>query len=206
MHFTDLTITALSLLAAQASARTIRIAVGRDGLAFSPSSVTAEEGDVLEYHFYKQHSVAMGDFSSGCTPALQGGFFSGVMKTSGNGPNKNVFRVTVNSTEPMAMYCTVASHCQKGMVGVVNPTSTDSLDRYKTAARAAQANEAPDGMFGGEMVEGNDNTDGGSRTSPYRPTGIASGDRATITGAASQMQASLGVVGAVAVGFAALLI
>lgn len=87
MHFTDLTITALSLLATQASAKTIRIAVGRDGLAFTPSSVTAEEGDVLEYRFYKQHSVAMGDFSSGCTPALQGGFFSGVMKTSGNGPN-----------------------------------------------------------------------------------------------------------------------
>lgn len=106
----------------------------------------------------------------------------------------------------MAMYCTVASHCQKGMVGVVNPTSTDSLDRYKTAARAAQANEAPDGMFGGEMVKGNDDAAGGSRTNPYRPTDTASGDRGTRTGAASHMQASLGGVGAVAVGFAALLI
>ncbi|KAG8415358.1 hypothetical protein J3459_011428 [Metarhizium acridum] len=198
MLFTAVKVAAFSALAAQASAKTIRIDVGKDGLAFSPDSVTAAKGDILEYHFYKQHSVAMGDFANGCTPAAQGGFFSGVMKTSGNGENKEVFQVTVNGTDPMAFYCTVASHCQNGMVGVVNPSSTDSLDEYKSTAKSASANRAPPAMFGGKVVES-------SATSPSGASGTASGAQPTRTGAASHMQASLGGIGAAALGFAVFL-
>lgn len=87
MHFSTITVAAISALAAQASAKTIKIVVGKSGLTFSPDSVTADKGDILEYHFYSTHSVAMGDFASGCTPATSGGFFSGVIKTSGSGAN-----------------------------------------------------------------------------------------------------------------------
>lgn len=87
MHFTTAKVAALSILAAHASAKTIKIVVGKSGLAFSPDSVTADKGDILEYHFYNQHSVSMGDFASGCTPATSGGFFSGVIKTSGSAAN-----------------------------------------------------------------------------------------------------------------------
>ncbi|KID95275.1 extracellular serine-rich protein, partial [Metarhizium majus ARSEF 297] len=198
MLFTAVKVAAFSALAAQASAKTIRIDVGKDGLAFSPDSVTAANGDMLEYHFYKQHSVAMGDFANGCAPAARGGFFSGVMRTSGNGENSQVFQVMVNSTNPMAFYCTVASHCQGGMVGVVNPSSTDSLDKYKSTAKSASTNQAPPAVFGGRMAQG-------SATSPSGASGTASGAQPTKSGAASHMQASLGGIGAAALGFAAFL-
>jgi plastocyanin len=100
MLFSTLNLLVLTL-AAQASAKTIKIVVGKDGLAFSPNTTTAEKGDILEYHFYKQHSVAMGDFANGCTPASQGGFFSGVMKTSGTGPNVSDRRPFLMSVLPM---------------------------------------------------------------------------------------------------------
>lgn len=95
----------------------------------------------------------------------------------------------VNNTDPMAFYCTVASHCQSGMVGVVNPSSSNSLDKYKSSAKSASANKAPPAMFGGKMVQS-------SATSPATPTK---------TGAASHIQASLGGIGAAAFGFAAFL-
>ncbi|TWU74622.1 hypothetical protein ED733_002106 [Metarhizium rileyi] len=195
MLFHKARVIALSLLAARASAKTITIAVGKDGLTFTPSSVTAAKGDILEYHFYKVHSVAMGDFANGCTPAAQGGFFSGVIKASGNVANKEVFQVTVNDTDPMAFYCTVGSHCQNGMVGVVNPSSTDSLDKVKSTAKSASVNKAPPAMFGGRMAE----------NTAASATGTASGAQPTKTGGATHMQASLGGIGAVAVGFAAFL-
>lgn len=106
MLFTAVKVAAFSALAAQASAKTIRIDVGKDGLAFSPDSVTAANGDMLEYHFYKQHSVAMGDFANGCRPAAQGGFFSGVMRTSGNGENVSCYPsagLVVDSGVPVAV-------------------------------------------------------------------------------------------------------
>lgn len=83
--FTNTKTAALSLLAVQASAKTIQIAVGKDGQVFTPNSVTAAKGDILEYHFYKQHSVAMADFASPCAPAAKSGFFSGVIQVSGSG-------------------------------------------------------------------------------------------------------------------------
>jgi uncharacterized cupredoxin-like copper-binding protein len=32
-----------------------------------------------------------------------------------------VFTVTVNDTNPIWFYCGVPTHCQAGMVGVINP-------------------------------------------------------------------------------------
>lgn len=59
------------------SAKTIEIKAG-PGLEFSPSSTTAEIGDVLEFHFYpRNHSVAQGFYANPCQPAQAGGFFSG---------------------------------------------------------------------------------------------------------------------------------
>ena len=58
-------------------AKTIPIGVGEGGLVFNPSSVTADIGDVLQFHFYpRNHSVVQGSFSSPCQP-LAGGVYSG---------------------------------------------------------------------------------------------------------------------------------
>lgn len=83
MHFSA-KVACLSLLAAHASAKTIKIVVGKNGLDYNPNSVKADKGDILEYHFYSMHSVAMSDWSKGCTPPATGGFFSGVVQAAGS--------------------------------------------------------------------------------------------------------------------------
>lgn len=56
-----------------------------DTFVFKPSSLVAEVGDTIEFHFAptgflpSNHSVAQGTFDSGCEP-LPGGFFSGNME------------------------------------------------------------------------------------------------------------------------------
>ncbi|KAG5928213.1 hypothetical protein E4U42_001097 [Claviceps africana] len=219
MYFTNIvTAAAVSLLAAQASAKTISIDVGKDGLTFSPDSVKADKGDVLEFHFYNVHSVAMGDFAKGCAPAAKGGFYSGFVRSSKSGPdgeNKDVFQVTVDSTDPTPFYCTVGSHCQAGMVGVINPSSTDSLDKYKKKVQTVAENMSPSEAFGGKMVASSGKSDGGksdvstsaSPTGTSRASSTSAAPQASKTAGASQIKTSLLVgVGAMALGFAALLI
>jgi plastocyanin len=95
------------------------IYVGKDGLSFTPDTTTAAVGDSLVFHFYPGHTVAQGSFDSPCTPA-SGGFYSGPISAS-SGEAKEKFVVKVNNTDPMWIYCTIPSHCEAGMVGVINP-------------------------------------------------------------------------------------
>jgi plastocyanin len=54
-------------LAATAAAKTVVITAGSGGFLFSPDSVTADVGDVLEFHFVGSiHSAVQGDFSTPC--------------------------------------------------------------------------------------------------------------------------------------------
>ena len=74
MHLASL----LPLIAVPLSlAKSITIGVGEGGLVFKPESVTADIGDLLQFHFYpKNHSVVQGSFSTPCQP-LAGGVYSG---------------------------------------------------------------------------------------------------------------------------------
>lgn len=59
------------------------IDVGKDGLSFSPSSLTVTPGDKVEFHFYPPaHSVAQSSFANPCEPISDGGFYSGLMVTA----------------------------------------------------------------------------------------------------------------------------
>jgi len=134
----------------QATAGTIKINVGEQGITYSPNSVKAAAGDILEFHFFPGgHDVAMSDFSKACNPAASGGFYSGLFNPK-DGESPDVFRVTVNSTDPIFFYCSVPGHCRGGMVGVVNPSSDQTLDAYRNAARSATASSPP-GPFGGQI-------------------------------------------------------
>jgi hypothetical protein len=87
--FTTLII--LAVLALQAGATTIPIAVGRFGLTFSPNTVQVAQGDVLEFRFWaKNHSVVQGTWGKACAPIDQGGFFSGFFPTAAGAPNVNL--------------------------------------------------------------------------------------------------------------------
>ncbi len=72
---------------ASSSAGSIQtVNVGADGLVFTPSSLQAAVGSMVEFHFFPPtHSVAQSSFSSPCAPLNNGsGFFSGLIQSSGS--------------------------------------------------------------------------------------------------------------------------
>ncbi|KAK3389917.1 extracellular serine-rich protein [Podospora didyma] len=157
-------------LVAHAAAVDIRIDVGLTPLTFTPNTTTAKVGDYLEYHFHTatQHSVVAGDFASPCTPAKTGGFYSGFFSTTGTGENPNVFRVLVNTTDPIFFYCSYLRHCENGMVGVVNPGS-QTLAAYKSSAASASGSVSPPGVFGGVVTTANSSSSTPSSSTSSAP-------------------------------------
>jgi plastocyanin len=84
----------LAGLAATAVAKTIVITAGTGGLAFSPDTVTAAVGDILEFHFVGSiHTAVQGDFSSPCVQS-SGGFDSGKITSVGYHPSPVKNQVT----------------------------------------------------------------------------------------------------------------
>jgi plastocyanin len=95
------------------------ISVGAGGLTFSPDSVTAPVGGQVVFSFAAfsaGHSATQADFAGPCAPAANAGFNSGFVSKGGQ-----TFVVNITSTDPMWFYCGQVSHCQGGMVGVINP-------------------------------------------------------------------------------------
>lgn len=72
------TILAVTSMITMAQADTIKITAQSDN-TFSPGSVKAKQGDILEFHFQSQnHSIVAGDYKYPCSPLPVGsGFFSG---------------------------------------------------------------------------------------------------------------------------------
>lgn len=102
---------AVSALVATTFAATVEVTVG-PGLNFSPDTVTAQQGDVVNFKFGSGHNVVSGSFDSPCQP--DGKIYSG-------SPNDgDVFSVTVNGTDPTWIYCSVPGHCESGMAMVIN--------------------------------------------------------------------------------------
>ncbi|KAK3339963.1 extracellular serine-rich protein [Lasiosphaeria hispida] len=182
---------ALTLFAALAypiTAAKISISIG--SLAFTPDTVTAAVGDIIEFNFFPiNNSAIMSDFSTPCTPAKVGGFNSGFYATD-NGQNKNAFQIVVNTTEPMFIYCGFPSHCKNGMAAVVNPGNGQTLEAYRLAAEKVKDTVVPDGVFGGQAVAAS----GGSSTPP---ASNPSGPKAN--GAASVGVSAVGVLAAVVI-------
>ncbi|RFU34272.1 hypothetical protein B7463_g2051, partial [Scytalidium lignicola] len=160
MQYTTL---AVALLAGAVSAQTThRVDVGPNGqLVFSPDSIVAAVGDIVEYHFNpKNHSVVQGAFNTPCqTGSVTDGFFSGFMPTP-SGENSQVFQITVKDTKPIWVYCSQTAplaHCPRGMVSAINaPATGNTLAAY--AAGAAKFNGTvtfPAQVQGGSIVANN---------------------------------------------------
>lgn len=119
--------------------------------AFNPSTITAAKGDMVQFQFNPlNHSVVQGSFEKPCQP-LSGGFFSGFQSLSTGATSMPSFTITVNSTDPIWFYCsqTVLTHCQQGMVGVINPTSDQTFDMFQTAAKKTTNSISPPKAQGG---------------------------------------------------------
>jgi plastocyanin len=91
------------------------VMVGASGFVFSPDTVTAGVGSVIDFVITSGHSVAQSTFQSPCQAIGGTGIYSGFPS------NNAVFRVTVNSSDPIWLYCSAPGHCQGGMVMVINP-------------------------------------------------------------------------------------
>ncbi|KAK3386432.1 hypothetical protein B0H63DRAFT_558151 [Podospora didyma] len=154
-------VTASALLATNAgtaplAANTIRIMAGKSPY-FGPREIIAAVGDVLEFHFAvnSEMDVVMGDVNSPCAPAKKGGFYSGPFVQPDGAPNPNVFRVTINSTDPIIFYSSVGNQCLHGAFGVVNPTcASEMLKQYKQNVDAVlpSATRPSGDAFGGQIV------------------------------------------------------
>jgi len=126
----------LLLASAQlALAATIDVTVGGTGvLAFNPSSVNANVGDVIRFTFQqKNHTVTQSTLATPCSP-LAAGFDSGFMPVAATQTsNFPIAELTVKQTTPIWAYCRQATHCsQSGMVFAVNPG--DNFAAFKAAA------------------------------------------------------------------------
>nr|CAF06099.1 conserved hypothetical protein [Neurospora crassa] len=170
------------------------IVIKADGLVFGPEIITANKGDILEFHFLpSNNSVVKGSFDHPCEPATadtEERFFSGFLPAKSNEESPSIFRVTIGSTAPFPFYCSTPAHCSKGMVGIVNG-SPDQLAQYKDqAARAAAAQPNgdfpfekmnppdPSKPFGGELLKNPDYAawyGGDSSSSSTTGTGTATG-------------------------------
>ncbi|SPO04394.1 uncharacterized protein DNG_07079 [Cephalotrichum gorgonifer] len=188
----------LAVSAVPALADTIKITVSDD--SFDPETATAEKGDILEFHFGAgNHSVAAGEFDSingPCVPSNEGGFFSGYFDVN-SGESDEVFRVTVNDTEPIVFYSTQGRECAGGLIGGVNIKDKGQLEKYREDAAALSQGVAPPKVFGGVVAKaGSDSSDDGDDDSSDNNDG-GDDDGDDDDGAAGSVRAGLaGVVGA----------
>ncbi|KAF2636278.1 hypothetical protein P280DRAFT_409747 [Massarina eburnea CBS 473.64] len=183
------------------------IAVGQNGLTFTPDTIHAKVGEQIVFEFFpKNHSVAQADFNTPCKPS-NGGLFSGFIATPQGRANQS-FTITVEDDKPIWLYCPQNAprpHCAAGMVAVVNPPKSgpNTLDAFKLAA--AKTNSTGSTAPTGGLVGGQISAPGSSSTpSGVLPSGAVSPSIVPFHGAANELAVSsvLGLIGV----FAALLL
>lgn len=148
-------------------------------------------------------SVVLGDFDKPCAPANHG-FFSGFVPVPVGSISDQVFKVTVNHTDPMFIYCSQGNgnHCPRGMVAAINPSGNKTLSAYaQNAIGRAIFSPFPDEAFGGvfgapslvgepQDGTGGDNKGDGTCPPESKPSGNApSGGEGAGAGAGTGPQA-----------------
>jgi plastocyanin len=145
------------------SSSTVSVDVGEKGFTFDPDTINIPIGGVVEFHFYPgDHSVVQAAFNNPCHPLSDTSFFSGDMADANDG--KPVWSLTVNDTDPIWFYCGQVGHCQAGMVGVINPSGSDTLEAFKSAASGVSGSSTPSKAQGG--VLGTPSASAGETTAP----------------------------------------
>jgi plastocyanin len=109
--------TATSAAAGASASNIHQVAVGKNGLVFTPDTLKAAPGDTVEFTFSPGgHSVALSTFSNPCQADTTNAIFSGFPPTS------EMFVLKINDTKPLWLFCAQVGHCQGGMAMVINPT------------------------------------------------------------------------------------
>ncbi|KAK2628220.1 hypothetical protein QTJ16_002866 [Diplocarpon rosae] len=132
-----------------APAATHSVNVGATGHHFTPDSLTASVGDIVEFRFYPlNHSVARAEYKNPCIPyeltdAGKQGFWSGFEPINVVLSNPPIFSLLINDTDPIFFYCSAPGACEDGMVGVINPNATRTIDVQTAYARNASIAFSP---------------------------------------------------------------
>ncbi|KAK6533787.1 hypothetical protein TWF694_002716 [Orbilia ellipsospora] len=134
------------------AAKIVDVMVGfRDNslqLLFTPEIVYQDVGQEVRFQFYPQnHSVAQSSFENPCTPlggeSSSAGFFSGFNAVAKIDDSIPTFTINISSSDPIYFYCAQGRHCQSGMVGVINPPSSDTINSFKAAASKVPLTQVP---------------------------------------------------------------
>ncbi|POR35616.1 Uncharacterized protein TPAR_04186 [Tolypocladium paradoxum] len=135
------------------------VVAGLGGLRFDPDNVVADIGDIVEWHFLpKNHSVAQSNFANPCNPLADGtSFFAGFNFVTQQNQAPDVFQLIVKDKKPTWYYCPqqTGSHCQKGMVGVINQNFDDpafSLSKHRELAAKTNVSVVPPVQQGGKVI------------------------------------------------------
>ncbi|KAJ4397354.1 hypothetical protein N0V93_001579 [Gnomoniopsis smithogilvyi] len=171
--------------------RLIPILVGGSALTFTPNSVVAQPGDVLQFQFgARNHTVTQSSQQSPCQPLASGGVNSGFIPFDGGASGAvGTFDVPVMNDQPMWLYCAQATHCQSGMVMAVNAPSSSDLIAYAALASRQVQNIPAKGVQGGvaasiplaNAVVPKANASSGQPVMTNRPAGTASATIPIIT-------------------------
>ncbi|KAF2431280.1 hypothetical protein EJ08DRAFT_733508 [Tothia fuscella] len=168
------------------------IEVGKEGNHFSPDSITASIGDHIQFKFVGEgHSVSDAAFDAPCKPVDDATFYSG------HGEVGKSFTITINSTDPIWIYCPESNHCQSGMVGVINPPSSPSdktLSAFTVAAAKAEGSSEPPAVQGGSQGDGSTSANASATTTSTSASASASTSAMASSGGRAS-EAAMGVLG-----------
>ncbi|MCJ1413159.1 hypothetical protein MMC19_007263 [Ptychographa xylographoides] len=136
---------------ASVSMQVVKVSNANGTLVFTPNSITAAVGSLVQYQFYPMnHSVVRANFQNPCVPIANvmpstPGLFSGFQPTTGL--TTPVYTILINDTMPIWYYCSQGMHCQAGMVGVINPPANQSIAQFAALAKTAPLNLSPGQMM-----------------------------------------------------------
>ncbi|KAL8934004.1 MAG: hypothetical protein Q9216_006120 [Gyalolechia sp. 2 TL-2023] len=125
--------------APMAQGKVHKVIVGGDELVFSPNSIMAAAGDMVEFTFMKKnHTVTQSTFPKPCVK-MQGGadslFLPNVNNTISPPPT---YMFQVKDTKPAWFYCkqkTPVVHCGMGMTFSINPSADKTHEMFTQMAK-----------------------------------------------------------------------
>lgn len=138
---------AAATVSAPVGAQTIQ--VGANGFTYTPNTLNVSSGGFVVFQFSKSassaHGVVQSSFDKPCASIGAAGFGTPLTQAD------EIFVLQVNSTDPLWFYCPQITHCQSGMVGVINPTANETLGQYQAAAKGTSQSDTVPTVQGGVL-------------------------------------------------------
>jgi plastocyanin len=104
VYFTSLLATAV--LSTAALAANFDVSVGAGGFVYQPSTITAQIGDTVSFHFTSvAHDVIQSTFDTPCS-YLTGGFAVTTQSSS-----SATYTLNITSSDPLWFFCSVRINC-----------------------------------------------------------------------------------------------